>query len=154
MFNQEVQQQIEAGEYMIHVFVDAVHQLDFPSAYNEPQNIVAIVNVPQLNITQQMTEKKIRPKEMFEWRDHAFIKTNEASQEALQDSVIEVQILKKGGKPDGSNLLVGLYEFSLEEIYQMKTPKHTLLNQWVALTDNSSSSKKSHEITGYLKVSI
>lgn len=45
-----------------------------------------------------------------------------------------------------------MYEFSLENIYQKKD--HAKLHQWVALIDNSATTKSISDITGYLKLSV
>ena len=45
-----------------------------------------------------------------------------------------------------------MYEFSLENIYQKKD--NAILHQWVALIDNSATTKSISDITGYLKLSI
>jgi hypothetical protein len=47
---------------------------------------------------------------------------------------------------------IGQYEFSLERIYQRAD--HSLMHQWIALTDTSAQSKSVSDISGYLKLSI
>lgn len=48
--------------------------------------------------------------------------------------------------------LIGIYSFSLENIYQRKD--NAILHQWVALIDNSADSVDCSVITGYMKLSI
>jgi len=52
--------------------------------------------------------------------------------------MIEVRIQQMSSST--RNVLVGMYEFSLESIYQQKD--HALLHQWVALIDNSPTSRR------------
>jgi len=65
--------------------------------------------------------------------------------------MIEVKIQEKS-KNEKRNHMIGMYEFSLENIYQQKD--HALLHQWVAIIDTSPLSNKKREITGYIKLSI
>jgi len=64
--------------------------------------------------------------------------------------MIEVRIQEKSDEE--RNKLVGLYEFSLENIYQMKD--HAMLHQWVALMDTTPGCSRAREIVGYVKLSI
>ena len=125
-------------------------QLQFEDG-QEDADVVAYVSVSKLDMQQYASSKsKVNKSSVLCWNEHIFLQGQHASQAVLQDAMIEVHIQEKSQQE--RNKLVGMYEFSLESIYQRKD--HALLHQWVALVDNSQRSKRAQDIAGYLRVSI
>ena len=81
------------------------------------------------------------------WTEHLFIEGKNIEKQTAEEDKIVIKLLDKGFL---KNSLIGMFDFDLSFIYNMKD--HLMLHQWLALSNPNSENYS--EITGYIKVSI
>jgi hypothetical protein len=99
-------------------------------------------------------EKEVGYNDIIIWNEHFFFEPKDLSQTMIENAQIEMKIFDKRFF---KNQLIGVYLFDVPNIYsntkeETKHSDHSLIHQWVALSNPYSNEFK--QITGYVKLSI
>lgn len=136
--------EMRRGDYMIHVFVEKGKEFAVP----ESSTIDPLVEVTCLNQKQYSSAKdNIGGLGEVVWSEHLFLEPKNVEKVDAEEGKIVIKLLDKGFL---KNSLIGVFDFDLSYIYNMKD--HLLLHQWIALSNPNSEDYA--KITGYLKISI
>lgn len=135
-------EELRRGDYMIHILIEKAKELDYVDDVFDPMVEISCMGQKKYTTSKKDTTKNIE----INWSEHLFLEYKNVEKRDAEEGKILVRLLNKGFFKDD---LIGEFEFDISFVYLRD--KHSMLHQWVALSNPQSEYTK---ITGYLKLSI
>ena len=135
---------MQSGDYMIHVFVEKIKEINVPeNSTVDPMVVVEVLGQKQFS----SAKDDIGGIGEVVYNEHLFAEARGVDKAEAENGKIMIKLMDKGFLKDA---LIGQFEFDLSFIYFMKD--HLLLHKWLALSNPNGADFA--KIQAYLKVSI
>ena len=136
---------MRAGDYMIHVFVEKIKEINMPKGCDTVDPMVQVECLGQKTFSS--AKDNIGPLGETIYGEHLFIEPRGVDKQDAEGAKIMIKLMDKGMFKDA---LIGQFEFDMSFIYLKKD--HVLLHKWIALSNPNTEDFATIQV--YMKVSI
>ena len=133
------------GDYMVHVFLEKIKEINIPEGATSVDPMVVVESLGQ---KQYSTAKDdIGGVGEVAYNEHIFLEAKNVEKERAESGKVMLKLMDKGMFKD---CLIGEFELDLSFIYLKKD--HVMLHQWLALSNPHGDNWA--DISCYMKVSV
>ena len=135
---------MKGGDYMIHVFVEKIKEINVPDGGTvDPMVVIEVLGQKKYS----SAKDDIGGIGETIYNEHIFVEPRGVDKVDAEGAKIMIKLVDKGFLKDA---LIGQFEFDMSFIYFMKD--HLLLHKWLALSNPNG--EDFAKIQAYMKVSI